>query len=166
MAVVALGQAVAKVGVAVHTTAMGVVEVAEAAEARLSQAVDQDTAMAEEQEKNNRRSGGRGSGGKHGGRSDGVGGHFYDNGTSSSFTSPTESSTEKVEVTVVARKRQVTPSSLEVKSSAERLSEMNATEDSVKPVPCGFARVRTSSDLPPISPLRHTMVPPSAARTS
>ena len=50
VAVVALGQAVAKVGVAGHTTAMGVVEAADAAEARLSQVVDQDTAIAEEQE--------------------------------------------------------------------------------------------------------------------
>ena len=49
--VVGLGKAAAKMGVVVHSTAMGVVEVADVAEARLPQVVGQDTAMAEEQEK-------------------------------------------------------------------------------------------------------------------
>ena len=48
-------------------------------------------------------------------------------------------------MTVVAGKRQVIPSLVDVVSSAERLSNLSVTEDRAKPVSSTLARVRASA---------------------
>ena len=80
------------------------------------------------------RGGGRSSGGGNDRRWDRARGRYNGYGSSIAFNSSSASITEHAEVTVVAGKRQVTPSLVNVASSAERLSKLSVTGDRVKPV--------------------------------
>lgn len=126
----------AKVGVAAPTT---VVEVAEAAEARIVPVVKQEAVMAAVLERTTEEVVAAALG-RTSGRRDGTRGRSYGNGTSSSFSSSAESSTDLGEVAVVTCKRQVTPSLVDVASPAECLRKMTVIEDRVKPVFSDLAR--------------------------
>ena len=80
-----------------------------------------------------------------GNRRNGARGRSQGYGTSSFFSSSAESSTDDGEVTVVAGKRQVTPSLVDVAFTADRLSKMTVTDDRFKPMSSDLARARTSS---------------------
>ena len=88
--------------------------------------------------------GGRTSGGSHGRRRDGARGRSSGHVSSSSFSSSTGSSTDHYDVAGVAGKRQVTPSLVDVASSAERWSKRSVTEDRDKSVSTTSARASAS----------------------
>ena len=72
-------------------------------------------------------------------------GHSDGYGSSTSFSSYSTSSTDHGEVTVVAEKRQVTPSLVDFASSAERLSKLSVTGDHAKPVSSTLAHDRSAA---------------------
>ena len=65
-------------------------------------------------------------------------------GSSTSSRSSSSLNTDHGEVTVVAGKRQVYPSLVDIASSAERLSKLTVSGDRTKPVPSDLARERTA----------------------
>ena len=67
------------------------------------------------------------------------------NGSSPSSHSSSASSTDHGEVTVIAGNRRVTPSLVDVASSAERLSKLTVLGDRTHPVSLDLARSRTSA---------------------
>ena len=83
--------------------------------------------------------GGRSSGGGRGRRRDGVRGRST--GYGSSFSSFSASSSDRSEITVVTGKRHVTPSLVDVASSAARLDKLSVTGDRAKPASSRLAHV-------------------------
>ena len=90
------------------------------------------------------RSGGRSSGGGTGGRRISAREPSALDGSSTSSRSSSGSNTDHGEVTVVAGKRQVTPSLVEIASSAERLSKLTVSGERTKPVSSDLALERTA----------------------
>ena len=91
------------------------------------------------------RGGGRTSGGGNGGWRNGARGRSAWDGSSTSSRSSSASSTDHGEVTVVQRNRRVTPSMVDIASSAERHSKLTVWGDHIKPVSLDLARARTSA---------------------
>ena len=79
-----------------------------------------------------------------GGRRDGATNHPRD-GTSSSSSSTAGSNADQSEIKVVAGKKQVTTSLVDVSSSAERLSKLIVTDDRGSPVSSYLVLARTSA---------------------
>ena len=77
------------------------------------------------------------------GRPDGTRGRST--GYSSSFSSSSASSSDRGEDIVVTRKREATPSLVDVASSAERLSKLTLTGDRAMPVSSRLAHARTAA---------------------
>ena len=90
------------------------------------------------------RGGGRSSGGGTGGRRNSTRGPSAWDGSSTSSRSSSSSNTDHGEVTVVAGRRQVTPSLVDIASSADRLSKLTVSGDHTKPVSSDLARERTA----------------------
>ena len=90
------------------------------------------------------RSGGRSSGGGTRGHRNSAQGPSAWDVSSTSSRSSSSSSTDHGEVTVVAGKRQVTPSLVGIASSAELLSKLTVSGGRTKPVSSDLARERTA----------------------
>ena len=88
------------------------------------------------------RSGGRSSGGGTGGRRYSARGPSAWDGSSTSSRSSSSYITDRGEVTEVAGKRQLTPSLVDIASSAERLSKLTVSGDRTNPASSDLARKR------------------------
>ena len=90
------------------------------------------------------RSGGRSSGAGTGGRRNSARGPSAWDRSSTSSRSSSRSNTDHGKVTVVAGKRQVTPSLVGIASSAKLLSKLTVSGDRTKPFSSDLARERTA----------------------
>ena len=90
------------------------------------------------------RGGGRISGEGTGGRRNSARGSSAWDDSSTSIRSTSSSNTDHGEVTVVAGRRQVTASLVDIASSADRLSKLTVSGDHTKPVSSDLARERTA----------------------
>ena len=90
------------------------------------------------------RGSGRNYGRSTGGRWNRARGRSAWDGSFTSSRSSSASNTDHGEVTVVADKRQVTPSLVDIASSVERLSKLTVSGDHTKPISSDLARGRTA----------------------
>ena len=90
------------------------------------------------------RSGGRSSGGGTGARRNGARGPSAWEGSSTLSRSSSSSNTDRGEETVVAVKRQVTPSLRDIASSAEQLRKLTVSGDRTNPFSSDLAHERTA----------------------
>ena len=141
MVAAGLGETGKMVGVVATTTAAGVATVVEAREERRVLVVAHSAAKGATRLEP---SGGHSSGGGTGGRRNSARGSSAWDGSSTSSRSSSSSNTDHGEVTVVAGKRQETPSLVDIASSAERLSKLTVSGDRTKPVSSNLDRERTA----------------------
>ena len=129
-------------GVATTTTA-GVATVVEARKERRVLVVAHSAATRATGARTNR-NGGRSSEGGTGGRRNSARRSSAWDDSSTSSRSSSSSNTDRGEVTVVAGKKQVTRSLVDIASSAERLSKLTVSGDRTEPVSSDLARERTA----------------------